>query len=197
MAKPRQTRAEKKAALREQLLVAAERIAKREGFTRMSLDRVADAAGVTKGAIYSNFASRVELLEEVASRLTGSLNLDVGAARARTPAGLLDYVADSMIEVLHSRSREPLLALEFMVLAIRDPQLRRAARAAESPVDELDPEDPIVAWIEANEAVLPRPPEEWFQAVNAVANGLIMRRVLFGERVVSDELIRWTLARLL
>ena len=68
------TRAEQKAATRERLLRAAERIATREGFARLSLDRVAEAAGLTKGAIYSNFESKEDLIVQVADRLLASLN---------------------------------------------------------------------------------------------------------------------------
>src|SRR5437773_1504987 len=65
----RQTRAEKKADTRERLLAAAEAIAVNEGFGRITLEAVATAAGLTKGAIYSNFESKEELLIEVVVRV--------------------------------------------------------------------------------------------------------------------------------
>ena len=55
------TRAERKARTREQLVSSAERLFKRDGFHASSVDAVADDAGYTKGAVYSNFAGKEEL----------------------------------------------------------------------------------------------------------------------------------------
>src|SRR5689334_23549773 len=59
--KPRLTRDERKLQTRADLLLTARRLFEERGFHGASLDDIADEAGYTKGAVYSNFASKDEL----------------------------------------------------------------------------------------------------------------------------------------
>ena len=62
MAKKRRlTREESKAQTRAQLLHAANRLFLRKGFVATSLAEIAEEAALTKGAVYSNFASKEDL----------------------------------------------------------------------------------------------------------------------------------------
>ena len=54
---------------REALVAAAAEVFTAKGFHAASLDEIADAAGFTRGAIYSNFGSKEELLFAVYDRL--------------------------------------------------------------------------------------------------------------------------------
>jgi AcrR family transcriptional regulator len=54
-------RPERKAQTRERLLDAAATVFAQKGFETATLDEVAAAAGYTKGAVYSNFASKTDL----------------------------------------------------------------------------------------------------------------------------------------
>ena len=62
------TRADRQARTREELLDAADGLFTRQGFHATSVDAVADAAGYTKGAVYSNFASKEDLFFAVYAR---------------------------------------------------------------------------------------------------------------------------------
>src|SRR6266542_2907779 len=62
---PRPTREEKKARTRAQLIDAAATVFARRGLVAASLDEVAEEAGLTKGAVYSNFASKEDLFQAV------------------------------------------------------------------------------------------------------------------------------------
>ena len=64
----RLTRDERRAQTREQLIDAAERRFKSDGFHATSVDAVAEEAGYTKGAVYSNFASKEALFFAVYER---------------------------------------------------------------------------------------------------------------------------------
>jgi AcrR family transcriptional regulator len=57
----RLTREESKARTRQELLRAASRLFLRNGFVATSLSDIAEEAGLTKGAVYSNFDSKEEL----------------------------------------------------------------------------------------------------------------------------------------
>jgi AcrR family transcriptional regulator len=58
----RVTRAESKERTRQRLLVEAQRLFRERGYAATSLEQIAEAADVTKGAIYGHFASKEGLL---------------------------------------------------------------------------------------------------------------------------------------
>jgi AcrR family transcriptional regulator len=58
----RVTRAESKERTRQRLLAEAQRLFRERGYAVTSLEQIADAANVTKGAIYGHFASKEDLL---------------------------------------------------------------------------------------------------------------------------------------
>jgi AcrR family transcriptional regulator len=62
------TRAERQAQTRGELVDAAERLFTAQGFHATFLEAVADAAGYTRGAVYSNFASKEDLFFAVYER---------------------------------------------------------------------------------------------------------------------------------
>ncbi|MQY07843.1 TetR/AcrR family transcriptional regulator [Actinomadura macrotermitis] len=61
----RLTRAESQARTRELLLATARRLFLRDGYHATSLEKVAEAAGFSKGAVYSNFGTKDELCQAV------------------------------------------------------------------------------------------------------------------------------------
>lgn len=75
---------------REQLLDAAERVFRERGVGHASLAEVADAAGVTRGAIYHHFESKVELFQALMAR--AEMPIDT-AFEAVTEAGIADPLA--------------------------------------------------------------------------------------------------------
>jgi AcrR family transcriptional regulator len=62
------SRAARRTQTRDRLIDAAERRFKRDGFHATSVDAVADEAGYTKGAVYSNFAGKEALFFAVYER---------------------------------------------------------------------------------------------------------------------------------
>lgn len=56
------TRAESKERTRQRLLAEAQRLFRERGYAATSLEQIAEAAEVTKGAIYGHFASKEDLL---------------------------------------------------------------------------------------------------------------------------------------
>ena len=61
----RLTREQSRAQTRERLLASAAVVFAREGYAGASVDRIAEEAGYSKGALYSNFASKDELFFEL------------------------------------------------------------------------------------------------------------------------------------
>jgi TetR/AcrR family transcriptional regulator, transcriptional repressor of aconitase len=58
---PRLTRSQSQAQTRERLIAAARALFSREGFAATSVDRIAEAAGYSKGAVYSNFGGKEDI----------------------------------------------------------------------------------------------------------------------------------------
>jgi AcrR family transcriptional regulator len=118
------TRAESQAQTRAQLVTTAKRLFFQDGYHPTSLEKVADAAGYSKGAVYSNFRNKDELctavLDEVrAERLGEVLGI---IARPDTPSRIeaLRAWADRVIGDPGWTSLE----VEFAVHARRDEKLR-------------------------------------------------------------------------
>jgi AcrR family transcriptional regulator len=116
---PRLTRAERQARTREELLAAAARVVARRGYDAASVAEIADEAGYSHGAVYSNFVDKEDLflaLYEtwVAERVSEiEESHDVRAA------------ADEWMQRVAKDPAAFLLRLEFTARAARDPKLRR------------------------------------------------------------------------
>lgn len=62
---PRMTREESQAQTREKLIGVAQMLFARDGYAATSLERIADEAGYSKGAVYSNFDGKEALFLDV------------------------------------------------------------------------------------------------------------------------------------
>jgi AcrR family transcriptional regulator len=121
----RLTRDEARQLTRERLLDAASEVFKRLGYNGASLDAVAEAAGYTKGAVYSNFATKADLFMALLERYVAR----EGAAQgARLESGTLEDFIDELDKTLEHQTRSDpewvLLQLEFFLAAARDPVVR-------------------------------------------------------------------------
>src|SRR5207248_1670335 len=186
-----------KAETRERLLKAAEAIARDQGFARITLEAVASAAGLTKGAIYSNFGSKEELMLEVLTRLTPGLNLTPDVEDVPDLPSLLARIGSLLGGAARTRAKQIALAVEFDALAMRDPALRRAIKAEQARLraeNAADAEDET--WLRRHGIEPPVPAEQFFLVLNALAYGLLTRRIIQGEAAVPDELISWAFGRL-
>jgi len=115
------TRAERQAQTRAQLLATAKRMFFDDGYHPTSLEKVADAAGYSKGAVYSNFRNKDELcaavLDEIrAERFREVLDLFAQPNR-------YDAVGDWAQRVIGDPGWTPLEA-EFALHARANEQLR-------------------------------------------------------------------------
>ena len=120
----RMSRAQRKEMTRELLLDAAIEVFADKGYHGASLDDVADAAGFTKGAVYSNFTRKSDLfralLEREASRYDQALTQTV----QKVPLELLPDVTAELLASPESDEETRTLLVEFWLAAVRDPSLR-------------------------------------------------------------------------
>jgi AcrR family transcriptional regulator len=121
------TRAESQAQTRAELLAAAARAFEQRGYSGASITEIAEAAGFTHGAVYSNFESKEDLFlalyeQWVAERVS---EIEHSWPAEGTLADRARAVADDWIEHFRRDPRAFLLRLEFAVRGAHDSQLRR------------------------------------------------------------------------
>src|SRR4029079_11737574 len=90
------SRAERREQTRDDLIAAADRLFVEGGFHATSLDQIAAAAGFTKGAVYSNFASKEDLFFAVYERRADAVEAQITEVLAGDPeAGLTRLSSDT------------------------------------------------------------------------------------------------------
>src|SRR5207245_2610973 len=101
-------------------------LAAEKGFANVALMDVAARAGLTTGAVYSNFRSRERLLMEVALSQLRSLQGELPSAGSGDPVG----IARSAAAFADGPQTRRLVALqvELYLLALRDAGFRREVR---------------------------------------------------------------------
>jgi AcrR family transcriptional regulator len=131
----RLSRAERKEMTRELLLDAAIEVFARKGYHGASLDDVAEAAGFTKGAVYSNFSRKSDLFRELLERETRRRNAALRSGIGAVPAELLPHLAEEWLDRQSTEQRDwDILSVEFWLAAVRDPELRASLCAGRDEV---------------------------------------------------------------
>lgn len=121
----RLTRVESRALTRDRLLDAAADVFNRLGYHGASLEAVAEAAGYTKGAVYSNFATKGDLFLALHRRYTSrQLEQQLAAMANLSLDELADQGGEQLIAMARERGQWDLLQIEFWLAAMRDPELR-------------------------------------------------------------------------
>jgi AcrR family transcriptional regulator len=122
----RASREDRRAQTRAALLDAAERLWAERGIRGASLDEIAAAAGMTKGAVYSNFAGKSDLVLSLLERYTQTeLGLDLSEDLGESGRSREDRFADASrryarkLSVEETRMRA-LLVMELWLFGMRD-----------------------------------------------------------------------------
>ena len=188
------TRAERREQTRDDLIAAADRCCVGGGFHPTSLDQIATSAGYTKGAVYSNFASKEDLFFAVYER-----RADAAAAQMEerlggdAAAGLERISADTT----GRRGRDDgwlAVFFEFWAHVIRHPELRgrfaEIHRRVQLPVADAFERVAAQRGVELPDAALPLA-----VAGGAMQIGLALERLTQPE--VVDEALGVRMGRLL
>jgi AcrR family transcriptional regulator len=139
----RVTRAESKERTRQRLLTEAQRLFRERGYAATSLEQIADAAEVTKGAIYGHFASKEDLmLTAMEATPAPDYSATLGDESRPLRARLADF---SRLVSAEEPGDEAELAvlLEFWAALLRSPDaLRRYNTRVEGRLQALADADP-------------------------------------------------------
>jgi AcrR family transcriptional regulator len=123
---PRLSRAESQARTREQLIETATTLFLRDGYFATSLVKVAEEAGFSTGAVYSNFDSKSDLALAVLNRLQATHIQRLGHAFTQPKSFSDKLVAvEQWAKRTIGESGWPRLEFEFALEASQDPRLVR------------------------------------------------------------------------
>jgi AcrR family transcriptional regulator len=175
---------------RDKLFEAAARVFEEQGINAASIETIAAAAGFTRGAFYSNFASKDELIvamleDHVEQSIRRNLDL---LARHQD---LQDYL-DAYRKIDHSRQdplgHAPLLHMEMILFVARAekrrPELAKRLRARRQMLTE------IVAIISRHEGKNFENPS-WVAAILlALEDGFRLHRLIDPETTPPDSFLR-------
>jgi len=154
-----------------------------EGFSGASLEAIARRAGVTRGAIYSNFADRDELL--MAAVASQGMTLDRDFSRAMPLQAQLRRFAENLLGQLSAAAEGGGLVIEYQIYALGQPRLRaRLAGIYEAMFAQ------IAAQLEAQYAgKLAIGPRTLALAIQSLAMGLVWQFMLTPAEVRREEVI--------
>jgi AcrR family transcriptional regulator len=185
---------------RDRLLDSAARVIARDGYHRARLIDVARAAGLTTGAIYSNFRDKEELFLAAFDRIQG-LNASLFE---EAPHGLEDLIAGyrEAAERFEDSKDLQVLNFELALLGARDPRIRgyleQGLRETVASVAELLAVDEAGAGEgephAAAEAIERRAWERTAAVIVGLGNGLALAR-MFAPDLIPLDLVETLLRR--
>jgi AcrR family transcriptional regulator len=187
----RLTRVEQTEQNRQRVLAAAREVLLRRGFHAASVDEIAEAAGFSRGVVYSQFGGKADLLLALLEARVAELAEHIRSVTAGLAGvdGVLALTRDGESEPLRD-TEWLMLVVEFRVHAARHPDL--AARFAE--VHEravAGVADVLAGLYERAGEEPPWPVRTLAQAMFMVSNGLTLERLsdpaaLTGGEAASD-----------
>jgi AcrR family transcriptional regulator len=171
----RLTRAERQQQTRARLLDAAGQVFARRGFHGATIDEVAEAAGYTKGAVYSNFATKDELVLALLDQHLADQLQQVEALDAIDSSEELRAALGGRTEQEFAAASDfGVLLVEFSLYAMRNPaaqaELAKRYRQLRSRMAEL-----ITKRYARHQSAPPMPPEHLAALALATDAGLFLQ----------------------
>jgi AcrR family transcriptional regulator len=124
----RRTREEQREETRRRLVDAAKKTFVRRGYEATSVEEIAEAAGYTRGAVYSNFRDKDELYVTVLEACMNEKLAEVGAIVAHCSTVAERIAALRTFFTEDDDHHSAILYAELQLAAARHPDLRRKLR---------------------------------------------------------------------
>jgi AcrR family transcriptional regulator len=201
VARRRLTRVEQQALTRERVLEAADAVFTERGFHSARLEEIAERAGYTRGAVYSNFKNKDELaLAIIEQRIATSKTLLEELAATHDPdAGGAQAAGQAFSDLFFEHLPWTPLFLEFATHAARHPELARRLRAPYRDLADAITKALEVASGQAGMA-LPAASQRLALIMLAATNGAAVERLIDPERAdaeLAGEMLAWITAGVL
>jgi AcrR family transcriptional regulator len=183
------TREESRAETRRRLLDAGERVFAEKGFAGASIEEIAERAGFSSGAFYSNFEDKQELFLALFDRRTQAQIAEVTELLKANPAPSDFFAALKTREAGRGSQRTWLmLTLEFVLYSLRTPAARPRLAQRERAVREAYARA-AAAQHKALGLPLPGPPHQLGLILQALDHGLWIEQNVDPEQVPEDAMV--------
>ena len=180
----------KRSRTRAALVAAASQLITEEGYDRLSMDKVAARAGMTKGAIYGNFASKEDLVMEAFSE--GIRRPPPALAPGGTLAEQFQVLAEDLIAQAPAARATATKLVAFQLYALTHEEMRvRVAKERAEIYRRLE------TWARSALPVdeLPTSLAQFVRMLHALSNGLLVAYALAPDAITAD-VVRATFAAL-
>lgn len=184
----RETRAERQARTRAELLATAAGVFARRGYNGASVEEIAEQAGYSHGAVYSNFDGKADLFLAVFEQYMAERARELAATQADVAADApmearARALADQWMERF-ARDRESfVLHMEFIAHSGRDPELAGRFGSRSAALREAISRY-IAQYQEEAGIALALPPDDLALVLRALGIGLAV------EALVSPDAVR-------
>jgi AcrR family transcriptional regulator len=176
---------------RDHLLAAAAQVFAERGFHGATLDEVAQVAGFTKGAVYSNFKNKDDLFLALFKADYDREMARIMATLENSVVPAVDRLSDFVTLIQEESRRAPnsaLLYLEFWLYAARNPEAR--ARLADIDDEAVHSLAELLRVERVHEGMEPlEDRERTARVIETLFRGIGLLRVMQPD-VVDDELLR-------
>jgi len=180
----------RRSATRARLLEGALEVFAERGFHGASVEDICDRAGFTRGAFYSNFASKDELVLALFQATTDRLLEQIAALLpdlANQPGTLLDAVLGLLDEAAPDQRQWYLISTEFTLHALRHPEAAAALNQQRAMF-----RDQLTRLVEeitkASGLRMSVPPHQFVRLVIAVHEGARAQSLLEPDQVPAGSL---------
>jgi AcrR family transcriptional regulator len=193
---PARARRLKKDEIRARLIQAAAEIFAAKGWEKTTLEEIAEAAGFSKGAVYSNFESKDELFFSLMERqiddrigMVETVLSDESDTKRR-----IEKVGAALMDLSRQSPEWQILFIEYWLRAARNPKLRERfvnrRRLMREKIAKM-----FEGYAAETDQSYPMPSSSYALTILALSNGLGIERIIDQESV-SDGLLAQILSLL-
>lgn len=183
---------------REKILDAAAKVIGKSGLVGATLQEIATAAGLTKGAIYSRFDSKEDLLIELLDR-----RFELGYVHLMEVLSGDAPMAERIVQLDTWHRGEKgvgrlwaTLELELSIAAARQPKLRKKLRERQKR-SRVFLAEMVEKIAEENNLTLPLPPADFAVVLSALSDGLLVHWLNDAKAVPEDLFARFIISTVL
>ena len=166
---------------RAALVEAASQLIAEEGYDKLSMDRVAARAGMTKGAVYNNFSSKEDLIVE--AFMAGVRRPPPPLIEGGSLVEQFEILAEDLIGQAASARATATKLVAFQLYVLTHEEMRR--RVAKQRIELYRH---LETWARRFFPVdqLPMPPAQFVRMLHALSNGLLVTYALAPDTISAD-----------